>query len=282
MVFVIRNLAIVLLAMVSTAVRADDRAAPFPAHRITGNVYYVGTADYAAYLITTPGGHFLINTGGFGSASLIRKSIENLGFKLSDVKILTTMQAHWDHVAGLAELKKQSGGKVYATEQDAVLLEDGGASDYLLGKESHFPPVKVDRRLQDGEKISLGGTELTVHVHPGHTKGSASFTLVVNESGRKYNVAILNMGSVNPGTVLVNNPKYPNIATDYAETFRKQKALACEVFLSAHGSHYGLMEKYKPGQKYDPAVFVDPQGCKARVAEYEDKFLAELARQKKP
>jgi len=243
-----------------------------------GNLYYVGTSDLAVYLVTTPGGHILINTGLKDSAPMIRKSIQDLGFKIEDVKVLTTMQAHYDHVAAFAEIKKETGAKMFAAAADAVLLEDGGASDYLFGPELQFAPVKVDRKLNDGDKIALGGTELTVHVHPGHTKGSASFTLKVLEGGKTYNVAIMNMGSINPGTRFYGNAKYPRIAEDYATTFRKQKEIACEVFVSAHASHFGMQAKYK--QKYDPAAYVDPAMCRERIASYEANFRKQLEEQR--
>lgn len=276
---VIRILEVLLLA--TLACSAQDRDAwtrPFPAHRMIANVYYVGTSDLAVYLITTPAGHILINTGLKDSAPLIGKSIRDLGFKFEDVRILTTMQAHYDHVAAFAEIKKQTGAKVFATAADALLLEDGGASDYLFGPEFQFAPVKVDRKLTDGEKIALGGIELTVHVHPGHTKGSASFTMKVAEAGRVYKVAIMNMGSINPGTRFYGNTKYPRIAEDYAATFRKQKELPCEVFLSAHASQFGMRAKYK--LEYDPAAYVDPAMCKQQIESYQANFRKQLEEQR--
>lgn len=252
---------------------------PFPAHRIIGNVYYVGTYDLACFLITTPEGHILINTGLADSTPLIRASIEELGFRFEHVKILLTMQAHFDHVAAFAEVQRLTGARVWATEGDAPVLEDGGKSDYHLGKDYHFAPVKVDRILGDREKIRLGGTELTVYLTPGHTKGSASYAMRVWENGRDYNVLFANMNTINTGVKLVNNPKYPQIAEDYARAVHVQKELPCDVFLAAHAGQYGLHRKFKPGMPYDPNRFVDPEGYRAAVAEYENVFREQLKRE---
>jgi metallo-beta-lactamase class B len=278
---VVSGMAALLPAQVPDSFRLWNK--PFPAHRIIGNVHYVGTADLACFLITTPEGHILINTGMPESTPLIRKSIRDLGFRLEDVKILLNMQAHKDHVGAFGEIQKLTKAKVYATEGDAPLLADGGKSDFRFGGEPdfHFAPVKVDRVLRDGDYIEVGGTRVKLVLTPGHTKGSGTYVLSVSEGGRPYTVCMANMGTINPGVKLVNNPKYPRIADDYARTFRVQKELPCEVFLSAHASMYKLGSKYKAGDKYDPARFVVPrERWLEAVGEYENRYRKQLAEEK--
>jgi len=277
----IRILAIFALAGCALAEPNPDWTRPFPAHRIVGNLYYVGTYDLACFLVTTPKGNILINSGVDGSVPMIKASIESLGFKLKDTKILLTTQAHYDHVAGMAEMKRLTGAKFLATAGDTPVLEDGGKSDPLFTTpEFRFAPVKVDGRIQDGQKISLGGTELTAYSHPGHTRGSVSYGLTIAENGRNYRVLIANIGSINPGTILIGNKKYPQIAEDYARTFREQKKLECDIFLSSHASQYQLHDKWKPGQAYNPDTFVDPEGYKAAVGRAETAYLEWLAKEK--
>jgi metallo-beta-lactamase class B len=255
---------------------------PFPPFRIVGNVYWVGTYDLSSYLIVTPQGDILINTGLAGSVPQIRSNIEALGFKVSDIKILMATHAHWDHVAGMAEMKRVTGARLLATEADAVLLEDGGASDFRWGGDpgAAFAPVKVDQKIKDGEKVRLGGMELTVHHHPGHTKGAASFSFKV-ENGRTYRVLIANPGAINAGVVLLHNPKYPNIVEDYARTFHAQKELTTDIFLASHAGQFRMHDKYKPGDPYNPGRFVDPQGYRASVERMEKAYLDQLDRERK-
>lgn len=268
-----RSLSLLLLsATIAFAQGRSGWSDPFPAHRIIGPVYYVGTADLACYLITSPGGHILINTGLADSGPMIRKSIETLGFKVSDIKILLTNQGHFDHVAAFPEIQRASGAKFLATAGDKPVLEDGGRSDFLLGESSWFTPIQVGGVIEDGETISLGNIRLGVHLTPGHTKGSVSYSMRVRESGKEYDVLFANMPTM-IGAPLVGNKKYPTIAEDFERTFRIQKALACDVFLAGHGSQYNLAKKYKP--VYDPATFVDPEGYKAAVAALEEKFVAQ-------
>jgi metallo-beta-lactamase class B len=277
----IRTIAIFATAVCLQAQPNPDWTKPFPAHRVAGNVYYVGTYDLACFLITTPAGNILINTGVDGSAPMIASSIESLGFKVKDIKILLTTQAHYDHVAAMAEMKRLTGARMLASEGDAPVLEDGGKSDPLFtAPEYRFAPVKVDGRIKDGQKISLGGTELIAYSHPGHTRGSVSYALTVAENGRNYRVLIANIGSINPGTILIGNKKYPQIADDYAKTFREQKMLECDIFLSSHASQYQLHDKWKPGQAYSPDTFVDPEGYKAAVGRAETAYLEWLAKEK--
>lgn len=279
---VFRTAALLVLLCIATAAQpsmVDTWRKPFPAHRIIASVHYVGTYDLACYLITTPAGHILINTGLADSVPLIRQGVQDLGFRFEDIKLLLTMQAHFDHVAGMAEVQKLTGARMLATEGDAPLLADGGKSDYHLGREYWFAPVTVHRKLRDGEMIKLGNTELTVHVTPGHTQGSSSYGMSVTENGRTYRVLFANMGSINPGVKLTGNAKYPQIAADYARAFDVQKKLPCDVFLSAHASQYGLHEKFKPGQAYRAEAFVDPDGYRKAVASYEQTYREQLARE---
>jgi metallo-beta-lactamase class B len=181
----------------------------------------------------------------------------------------------------MAEMKRLTGAKLLATDGDAPVLEDGGKSDYLWTDPKYrFEPVKVDGRIKDRQVISLGGTDLTVYSHPGHTRGSASYGLTIAENGKNYRVLIANMGSINPGTILIGNKKYPQISDDYALTFREQKKLECDVYLASHASQYQLHDKWKPGQAYSPDTFVDPEGYKAAVARAETAYLEWLAKEK--
>lgn len=246
---------------------------PFEAHRIVGPLYYVGTYDLGVFLLASDEGHMLINTGMKDSAPLIKQSIEDLGFEYGDVKVLLTMQAHFDHVEAMATVQQETGAKVWATPEDAKLLESGGAADYLFGPNPTFAAVRVDRRVQDGEILKLGDLELKVIFTPGHTFGSSSYALTVEEGGETYNVLIANMNSVNPGTKFHNNEKYPNIVEDYTHGFEVQKGLDVDIWVSAHASQYGMHDKYSPGDDYDPERFVDPEGYEEAVAQYEERFL---------
>jgi metallo-beta-lactamase class B len=254
---------------------------PFPGHRVIGNLYAVGTYDLAVFLIASDDGHILINTGLEDSTAQIRNNIESLGFRLEDVDILLQMQSHWDHTAALAEIKQITGAEMWATEDDAPVLEDGGFSDPHFGGEETFKPIAVDKIIADGELIELGGIRLTVLETPGHTAGSSSYLMEVNEGGRDYKVAIANMGTINPGKKLVVDPTYPGVSDDFAETFRRQKALDVDVWVSAHGSQYGLHDKYEAGQAYSPDTFVDPDGFLAAVERLERLYLEQIASERR-
>jgi metallo-beta-lactamase class B len=276
---------LILALCIGFSAAAQDRSQwtqPFPPFKLIGNVYWVGTYDLSTYLITTDAGHILINTGFAETVPEIQKGVEQLGFDFDEVEILTATHAHFDHVAGLAELKRLTGARLMMSEADAALLEDGGKSDFRFGDDpdTNFEPVRVDRRLQDQDTIALGGVTVTAHHHPGHTKGATSFTLTVREAGRDYRVVIANMGSINPGVTVNGMPSYPAIGDDYARTFAAQKALPVDVFLASHAAQFGLHEKYKPGDAYDPNRFVDPDGYRAAVERLERTYVEQLARER--
>tara|TARA_B110000014_G_scaffold233496_1_gene196851 strand:- start:4953 stop:5822 length:870 start_codon:yes stop_codon:yes gene_type:complete len=249
---------------------------PFPGHRVIGNLYAVGTYDLAVFLITSNDGHILINTGVEDSTAMIRQNIESVGFRLEDVKILLATQAHWDHTAALAEIKDLTGAEMWATAEDAPVLEDGGFSDPHFGGRESFRPVSVDRIIADGDVIELGATRLTVMETPGHTAGSSSYLMEIREGNRTYDVGVINMGTINDGKKLVVDPTYPGVADDFALTFRKQKALELDVWVSSHGGQYQLHEKYQAGQEYSPETFVDPDGLLRSVERLERLYVAQI------
>ena len=243
--------------------------------RIAGNLYYVGTYDLAAYLITTPQGHILINTGLDDSESLIRAHVDKLGFKFKDIKILLATHAHFDHVGAMAAIRKQTGATMMINEKDAAALADGGDSDYILGgKGSTFVPVKADRLLHNGDTITLGDMKLVMLHHPGHTPGASSFLFDVKDGQRTYRVLIANMPSILSETKLMGMPRYPDIGKDYAYTLNAMKALQFDLWLSSHASQFELHKKHKPGAAYRPEVFSDRTGYDKSLAEW-DKVYSE-------
>lgn len=254
-----------------------DWTEPFPPHRIAGNLYYVGSKDLASYLVATPDGHILINSSLEESVPLIRASIERLGFKFTDVKILLISHAHSDHCAGSAEIIRQTGARYLVMEQDADTVENGGAvKSRLKASYLRFPPAKVDRRLKDGEEVTLGGSTVVAHLTPGHTPGCTTWTMKVDG----LDAVIIGSPNVNPGYVLVNNQEYPGIAGDYERTFRVLKSLPVDLFLGAHGGYYDMNAKHLKLQAADGTnPFVDSGGYRRYVEDRENAFRAEWARQ---
>ena len=275
-------LLIVAITGVAGAQSSPDWTEPFPAFRIVGNLYYVGSKGLASYLIVTPDGHILINSNLESSVPQIRTSVERLGFTFTDVKILLISHAHWDHNAGSDAIKKITGASYMVMEGDVAAVESGGATDfhYATDAGTHYPRTKVDRPLRDGDEVRLGGTTIVARLTPGHTPGCTTWTMTVTDAGRTYDIAIVGSPNVNPGYRLVNNSRYPRIADDYERTFRVLKSLPVQIFLGAHGSYFGLDGKYARAQGKDPGPFVDPSGYGAYIADRERAFRTELARQR--
>jgi metallo-beta-lactamase class B len=254
---------------------------PFPPHHIAGNLYYVGGEELTAYLVVTPQGNILINSGFEANVPLIEKSIAQLGFRFADTKILLISQGHNDHCASAALVKKLTGAKYMVMDADVPVVESGGRLDFQYGSqpEMRFTPTKVDRVLHDGDTVTLGSSVLTAHLTAGHNKGTTTWTMDEVEGGKTLHVVIVGGPNVNSGYKLVNNQAYPQIATDFHNGFQVLKSLPCDIFLGAHGVYYGLQEKYKRWMSGDRNAFIDPEGYKSYIADRERAFEAELKRQ---
>jgi metallo-beta-lactamase class B len=273
-------LALFLLAALP-AIADSTWTEPFPAYRIVGNLYYVGSRGLASFLIATPAGNILINSDLQNSPPLIRASVQKLGFRWSDTKILLISHAHYDHCAGSAEIKRETGARYMVMAPDVPVVESGGAGDFQYGHDAamRYPPAKVDRALHDGDQVTLGGVVLTAHLTPGHTKGCTTWTLNVPDGGRTYRVVIVGSPYLNPGYKLVHNAQYPQIAQDYEHGFRVLAALPCDIFLGAHGGYYDMEQKYARMKAGAKNAFLDPDGYARFVREKEAAFRQELARQ---
>lgn len=275
-------LALIFLVGTKETKAQADWTEPFPAFRIAGNLYYVGSKGLANYLITTPKGHILINSDLEANVPLIRASIESLGFKFTDVKILLISHAHYDHDAGSDMIKKLTGAKYMVMEGDVPVVESGGKSDFHYGNDpvELYPPTKVDRVLRDGDQVKLGDAVLTARLTPGHTRGCTTWTMKVKESGKTRDVVIIGSPNVNPGYKLVGNSVYAAIAEDFERTFQVLKSLPCDYFLGAHGSYFDMPTKYAQLKAGVSTAFIDPVGYQNYVADRERAFRKELAKQK--
>jgi metallo-beta-lactamase class B len=283
MKFAVSLFGFLLAATALPATAANEYLVPFPAHHVVANIYFVGSKGQANYLITTPAGNILVNSGIEGNVPMIKDSIAKLGFKYSDTKILLISHAHFDHDAGSAQVVKDTGAKYEVMDADVPTVESGGKKDFQYGDkggENLYPPVKVDRVLHDGDTVSLGGTVMTAHLTPGHTRGCTTWTLKVKDGGKTLDVAIVGSPNVNKGYVLVGNKLYPGIVQDFEKTFKVLKALPVDVFLGAHGDYYGMPAKYAQMKPGAPNPFIDPAGYQAYIANREDAYRKELARQR--
>lgn len=257
----------------------DAWRAPVPPRHLVANLHYVGAIGVSSFLITTPQGHILLDTGFEDTVPIIQRSVEQLGFKLTDIKFLLSSHAHIDHTGGHALMKKLTGAQVVASAADARVLASGGADDFIpMPRELIlYAPVKTDRLIRDGEQITLGGVSLTAHLTPGHTKGATTWTMDVTDEGRVRHVVFFSSASINAGTTLVNNAAYPAIAADLAATFAKLKALPCDIFFAPHGGQFAMAEKFAQldrGAKPNP--FIDPAGWQKVLATMERTFRQQL------
>ena len=275
-----------ILVLLAPRLHAQTNAAwttPIAPFHIAGNLYYVGSKDLASYLIVTPQGNILINSSLAESVPLIRRSVEQLGFKFNDIKVLLISHAHFDHDAGSAEVIRQTGAQYMVMDRDASVVESGGATDFAYGKDT-YAPAKVDRVLHDGETVRMADTVLVAHKTAGHTRGCTTWTLQVQEAGRPLNVVIVGSWNVNPGWRLVDLPSqpasYPGIESDYRRTFAILERLPCDIFLGAHGAYFAMLAKLDRIQAgANENVWIDPAGYQAAVAERKQAFEAELKRQ---
>jgi metallo-beta-lactamase class B len=272
-----------ILVVGAGAANPPEWTTPIAPFRIADNLYYVGSKDLASYLVVTPKGDILINSSLEASVPLISKSVEQLGFHMTDIKILLISHAHFDHDAGSAAILKMTGAKYMVMDGDVAVVESGGAKDFAYPND-RYPAAKVDRVLHDGDEVRLGGAVLVAHKTAGHTRGCTTWTMRVTQSGNPLDAVIVGSWNVNPGFRLVDKPgkpaSYPGIEADYQKTFVTLKSLPCDIFLGAHGQYFDMLAKLARAKAgAGESVWIDPEGYKAAVAEREQAFEAELARQ---
>jgi metallo-beta-lactamase class B len=245
---------------------------PFPAHKIVGNMYFVGSEQLGSFLITTPQGHILINSDYEETVPVIRAAVEKLGFKFTDIKILLNSHAHPDHTTGDAMVKELTGATVMTMAEDVPALQ----SIRPGGK-----PHPIDRVLHDGDTVTLGGMALTAHLTPGHTKGCTTWTLKVEDGGKSYDVVVVGSVSLNAANLGSNpggdNPGYPNIREDFVKSFKVLRSLPCDVFVGSHTGFYQMTAKYAKLEQGGPNPYIDPAGYKALIDSSEEAFYGRLA-----
>ena len=281
--FVLISLIFALSIPLNAQIRTDfDRNMnkPVEPFRIIGNIYYVGASDVASYLITTPKGHILIDSGFEETVPMIEENFKTLGFDLKDVKILLNNHAHYDHAGGLKLLKEKTGAKLFSVKEQAKSLENGDKDNFAFGDTISFSPVKVDKIIKDGQKVKLGGMKLKTHLTPGHTKGCTTWTTTVKEKGKKYKIIFqCSLSALNYN--LIDSENYPNIAKDFQNTFAKLKKMKVDVFLGSHASFFKMAKKVelmKKGAEINP--FIDPDGFTNFIEKNEEAFLKKLNQQK--
>lgn len=258
----------------------QDWSLPFEPRRIIGNIYYVGTNLISSFLIVTPAGNILLDTGHVEMLPQVAANIAKLGFKLQDVKILLNSHAHFDHCGGFAELKRRTNATVVASKLDGELMSRGGKGDFYWGDDLSYEPVKPDRMIADGERVELGGTSLTAHLTPGHTKGCMSWTMRVKEDSKDYDVIFLCGLTASPYK-LTNNDKYPNIVEDERNTLKKLRGMHADVMLASHGFYFDLEGKAVRQKAGAPNPFVDPGELGRHVTEMEKDFEEALRAQER-
>jgi metallo-beta-lactamase class B len=251
---------------------------PFEPRRIIGNIYYVGSNLISSFLIVTPAGHILIDTGPIEMLPQVEANIENLGFRVKDIKLLLNTHAHFDHCGGFAEFKRQTGATVVASKLDGELMMRGGKGDFYWGDELSYEPVTPDRFVADGERVELGGVSLTAHLTPGHTKGCMTWSMQGNEEGKDYDVLFLCGLTVSPYK-LTNNDHYPNIVEEVQNSILKLRSMHVDVLLAAHAFWFDLEGKVARQKEGAPNAFIDPSELGRHLTEMENDLNQALQAQ---
>ncbi|ABF42880.1 beta-lactamase-like protein [Candidatus Koribacter versatilis Ellin345] len=282
----------VVVCLSGMAKENPDYTAALPPFRIADNLYYVGSRDLAAYLVTTPAGNILINANLESSPPLIRASVEKLGFSWKNTKILLNGQAHSDHMGGAAQVIRETRAQDMVMDGDADVVSSGGRKDFAFGTDglTTYPPARVDRVLHDGDTVLLGGVTLTAHRTAGHTRGCTTWTLrahiASDPAGRLRDVVIVGGWRALSQYQIVGTPghpaSYPGINEDFEKTFATLRALPCDIFLGAHGVYFDLLPKLKRMPTEGEAAFVDPKGyaeaVNAAQADFEKTVAAQRAK----
>jgi metallo-beta-lactamase class B len=281
-VLLLAVLAAAMLASGRGVVAQQDDNQPIAPFRIAGNLYYVGSSGISSYLVTTPAGHFVIDAGYESTVPIVEKNIRTLGFKVEEVRILLNTQAHYDHAAGFAALKQATGAQLMVSGADADVIERGGMHDFSFGDAHPFPPAEVDRRLKDGDTVTLGKVTLHANVTPGHTRGCTTWTFSVTENNRELHVVDMCGLTVLDTTHLVGNAGYPDIVADYERTFAAMRKLPVDIFIGAHPAYYDGTAKAArlAANPAGPNPFIDPEGYRSYIDNGEKRFREELAKEK--
>src|SRR4051812_43166523 len=262
--------------------KAEVGNEPFAPFKIAEGLYYVGASDYTSYLIVTKAGLVVIDGGDAPTGHQVVQNIRALGFDTGKIKILLNTHQHFDHAAGLAEVKRAAAPdvKFYASQDDGAIVGAGGKGDPLLkGARFEYEPVKPDVIVKDGDKVKLGELTLTAHVTGGHTKGCTTWTFPVTVAGKTRQALDLCSATVLPGYKLGKTETYPGQTADFEKSFATWKALPCEVFIASHGAFFDMVAKRKALDAGKADAFVDPAGCRAFVDKAEARFKDELAKQ---
>jgi len=222
------------------------RKSPVAPRRLVGPVHYVGTAGAGVFLITTPQGHLLVDSGFPDTVAAVAAGIEELGFKVEDIRWLLTTAGRVDRAGGLAELKRMSGAQVVSSRAERRLLESGGKEDFQPGPPEllHFPAVAVDRMVADAERVSHGGVTLTAQLTPGPTRGSTTWTMEAEEGGRNYAVVFACDLSLAPGARLKVQPSHPEIMREYDQAFVRLKGLGADIYFTPQPGQWGMAAKF--------------------------------------
>jgi metallo-beta-lactamase class B len=254
-------------------------SAPVEPFRIVGNIHYVGGANIASYLIATPQGHILIDTGMKEMHEVIKNSVAKLGFKTADIKIMLSSHAHFDHIEGHALMKKLTGAQVMAMMGDAQALE-AGKDNSALGAIG-WEPVKIDRVLKHGDTVSLGGTTLRALHTPGHTQGATTWITTVQDKGRTYTVGFLGGTTPNGGVALFDNPRHKNVIEDTQRTFKTLKAEKVpDIYLVGHpqAMFAGKVDRIKAGET--PHPLLNGEAWTKQIADGEAGFVKRVAEER--
>ena len=226
-----------------TAVR-DVAPGPAPAletwfaepAKVFDNLYFVGSKIHSSWALTSSEGIILIDTlFTYNSEEEIVGGLKKLGLDPAKIKYVIITHAHGDHVGGAKLLQDKFGSHIVMGGPDWDLIERS-VNAYPLGK------PKRDIVADDGQKITLGDTSVTIVITPGHTPGTLSMIFTVKDKGRPLTVAYSGGTAFNFPSTVANFDTYINSQRKMAAAAAAANAT---VFMSNHSEFDGAVSKIK-------------------------------------